>query len=179
MRLILRRYSTGVGVGGFLNTAGSNTGAVSQAQTFTNGIRTTGSIGIGTASPSANLDIVSEADGFVATGYRAYAGATTWYSGAGIAGVSIAPYFIGNSNNGVGSKLSIYPSGNTGIGYDTEVSAKLAVNGLVDIAASTTAASSLRLRHGVAPTSPNDGDMWTTTAGLYVRINGATVGPLS
>jgi hypothetical protein len=33
--------------------------------------------------------------------------------------------------------------------------------------------------HGTAPTSPVDGDVWTTTAGLYVRINGVTVGPLS
>ena len=49
----------------------------------------------------------------------------------------------------------------------------------MDIAASTTARASLRIRHGVAPTSPNDGDIWTTTAGLYVRINGVTVGPLS
>lgn len=46
-------------------------------------------------------------------------------------------------------------------------------------AAGTTAKSSLNLAHGVAPSSPVNGDMWTTTAGLFVRINGATVGPLS
>lgn len=45
--------------------------------------------------------------------------------------------------------------------------------------AGTTAVSSLRLPHGVAPTSPVNGDVWTTTAGLFVRINGGTVGPLS
>ncbi len=39
--------------------------------------------------------------------------------------------------------------------------------------------SSLRMAHGSAPSSPVNGDMWTTTAGLFVRINGATVGPLS
>lgn len=50
---------------------------------------------------------------------------------------------------------------------------------LLDVGASTTARASLRLEHGVAPTSPNDGDIWTTTAGLFVRINGATIGPLS
>ena len=38
--------------------------------------------------------------------------------------------------------------------------------------------ASIRLPHGTAPTSPTNGDMWTTTAGLYVRINGGTVGPL-
>lgn len=44
----------------------------------------------------------------------------------------------------------------------------------VDIAASTTARASLRIRHGTAPTSPNDGDFWTTTAGAFMRINGVT-----
>ena len=43
----------------------------------------------------------------------------------------------------------------------------------------TTSGASIRLPHGTAPTSPVNGDLWTTTAGLYVRINGATVGPLS
>lgn len=43
------------------------------------------------------------------------------------------------------------------------------------LAASTTSASSLRLAHGVAPTTPVDGDVWTTTTAMFVRINGATV----
>lgn len=46
-------------------------------------------------------------------------------------------------------------------------------------AASTTSLASLNVPHGSAPTTPVDGDIWTTTAGLYVRINGSTVGPLS
>jgi hypothetical protein len=45
--------------------------------------------------------------------------------------------------------------------------------------AAATGAASIRLPHGTAPTSPVNGDMWTTTAGLFVRINGVTVGPLS
>jgi hypothetical protein len=43
--------------------------------------------------------------------------------------------------------------------------------------AATTAIPSLRLPHGSAPTTPTDGDFWTTTAGVYARVNGATVGP--
>jgi hypothetical protein len=39
--------------------------------------------------------------------------------------------------------------------------------------------ASLKMPHGVAPTSPVDGDIWTTTLGIYTRINGATVGPLA
>ena len=45
--------------------------------------------------------------------------------------------------------------------------------------AGTTGIASLRIPHGSAPTTPVNGDMWTTTAGLFIRINGATVGPLS
>ena len=44
--------------------------------------------------------------------------------------------------------------------------------------ATTTSLASLRVPHGTAPTSPVNGDIWSTTAGLYVRINGGTVGPL-
>jgi hypothetical protein len=39
-------------------------------------------------------------------------------------------------------------------------------------------AASLTIPHGAAPTSPVDGDVWTTTLGMYVRVNGVTVGPL-
>ena len=46
-------------------------------------------------------------------------------------------------------------------------------------AASTTAAASLNIPHGTAPTSPTNGDFWTTSSGAYVRINGTTVGPLA
>lgn len=42
-----------------------------------------------------------------------------------------------------------------------------------------TSVAGLGLPHGSAPTTPTDGDLWTTTAGLFVRINGATVGPLA
>jgi hypothetical protein len=51
--------------------------------------------------------------------------------------------------------------------------------GRINTVLSATGGAGLRLPHGVAPSSPVDGDMWTTTAGLYVRINGATVGPLT
>lgn len=44
--------------------------------------------------------------------------------------------------------------------------------------AATTSIPSVRMPHGVAPSAPTNGDFWTTTAGLYVRVNGATVGPL-
>jgi hypothetical protein len=45
--------------------------------------------------------------------------------------------------------------------------------------AATTSIPSARLPHGTAPTSPTNGDVWTTTAGIYVRVNGTTIGPLA
>ena len=56
-------------------------------------------------------------------------------------------------------------------------SAQLAALNLANqlvLPASTTSLSSLRVPHGVAPTSPVNGDMWTATAGTFVRINGVT-----
>ena len=53
------------------------------------------------------------------------------------------------------------------------------ISNLLRTVASVAGTAGLRVPHGAAPTSPVDGDMWTTTAGLYVRINGGTVGPLA
>lgn len=61
----------------------------------------------------------------------------------------------------------------------TEGTAKAQFGGIVLTPASTAGTASLRLPHGTAPSSPVNGDIWTTTAGLFVRINGTTVGPLT
>jgi hypothetical protein len=45
--------------------------------------------------------------------------------------------------------------------------------------ASTTSGTSIRVPHGVAPSTPVNGDVWTTTAGLFAYVNGAIVGPLA
>lgn len=53
----------------------------------------------------------------------------------------------------------------------------LTATGLVLTAASGAGSAGFRLPHGAAPSAPVDGDVWTTSAGLYARINGANVGP--
>ena len=50
--------------------------------------------------------------------------------------------------------------------------------GPITLAPSTATIAGLNIAPGVAPTSPNNGDTWVTSAGLFVRINGVTVGPL-
>lgn len=44
----------------------------------------------------------------------------------------------------------------------------------VDIAAGTTALAQIRLRNGVAPTSPNNGDIWFDGTDIKMRIGGVT-----
>lgn len=61
-----------------------------------------------------------------------------------------------------------YLTGPVGIGVAANAGAQLS------LAASTTAVCSVNIAPGVAPSSPNNGDMWTTSAGLFVRVNGAT-----
>jgi hypothetical protein len=61
----------------------------------------------------------------------------------------------------------------------TATAVNVTFSGLALTAASATGGAGLRIPPGAAPTSPVDGDMWTTTAGAYIRINGVTVGPLA
>lgn len=49
--------------------------------------------------------------------------------------------------------------------------------GTIIAPAATTSIPSIRLPHGTAPSAPTNGDLWTTTTGLFARINGTTVGP--
>lgn len=49
--------------------------------------------------------------------------------------------------------------------------------GKVTTAASASGGAGFNIPQGAAPTSPVNGDLWTTSAGLYAQINGATVGP--
>ena len=45
-------------------------------------------------------------------------------------------------------------------------------------AAATTAAAGFNIPPGTAPTSPNNGDLWATSSGLFVQVAGITIGPL-
>lgn len=54
----------------------------------------------------------------------------------------------------------------------------IAAGDTVQTPAPTSANASINLPHGTAPSSPANGDCWTTTAGLFCRINGSTIGPM-
>lgn len=50
----------------------------------------------------------------------------------------------------------------------------LSLTGRVNTAASLVGGSGLRVPPGTAPAAPTDGDVWSTTAGMYTRVNGVT-----
>lgn len=73
------------------------------------------------------------------------------------------------------------PSGSTGPANPTQnpiIAGNVTVNGKINSSAATTGRAGLNVAPGVAPTSPVNGDIWSTSAGFFVRVNGATVGPL-
>jgi hypothetical protein len=76
------------------------------------------------------------------------------------------------------------PGGASITGYATTTDVGLKANiasptftGVVTTAASASGSAGFLIPHGSAPSSPVNGDIWTTTAGLFYRINGATVSP--
>lgn len=82
---------------------------------------------------------------------------------AAAGGVSIGTSYVGfDSGSG-----SLIVQNNIGIGITSPVA-------ILDIAASTTAKASLRIRSGTAPTSPNDGDIWFDGTNYKCRIGGVT-----
>lgn len=85
-------------------------------------------------------------------------------------GISILPW-----SGVLGTQIIDYVNGAGTVIYATGTFQGARYAGL----ASTTGAASINLPHGTAPSSPVNGDIWTTTSGLYVRINGVTVGPLT
>lgn len=46
--------------------------------------------------------------------------------------------------------------------------------GKITFVAGAAGAASVRIPHGSAPSTPADGDVWSTTGGMFFRVNGAT-----
>jgi hypothetical protein len=88
---------------------------------------------------------------------------TTSTQSAGIAEIGVSG--IGLSTSVVGGVA--YVSSNATASNTANTIASRDASGSLSV-------TSIRLPHGVAPTTPLDGDLWTTTTGLYGRINGVT-----
>jgi hypothetical protein len=110
------------------------------------------------------------------SGIKTFSAASLTFGNSTTAGViSIASGAVASGtktvNIGTGSTAG---TTNINIGTTGGGTATANVNALLISRASTTTQAGLRVLHGTAPTSPVNGDVWTDTAGIYARINGAT-----
>ncbi len=69
---------------------------------------------------------------------------------------------------------SIYDTNNDGVVDMADSVQWSGVTGKKEFPASTTGQASLTVPHGVAPSTPVNGDIWSTTSGVYIQINGVT-----
>ena len=79
---------------------------------------------------------------------------------------------IVRTNLGLGS-AALANTGTSGASI-CQLSSACTWSALQSFAASSTSAASINLAPGVAPTSPNNGDEWITSAGAFARVNGQT-----
>lgn len=91
----------------------------------------------------------------------------------GSAGVGGDTYIAESSAN----VLDLYAGGANGLRltYVSPGIASATFVGTAILPAATTSLSPLRIPHGTAHSTPTNGDIWTTTGGVYQRINGATL----
>jgi hypothetical protein len=115
----------------------------------------------GTVTNAYGLDISSivVSSGAITTAYGIHIGTI---SGSGISNA----YGIYQADTGAQN----FFGGIMGVGNATPSTSTAFI-----VPASTTGVSSLRIPHGTAPSVPVDGDVWTTTTAMFVRINGSTV----
>lgn len=73
------------------------------------------------------------------------------------------------------SGISGKPASLSGYGItDALVKSGDTATGKIAFAASATGAASIGVPHGAAPSSPVNGDVWSTTSGFFLRINGGS-----
>jgi hypothetical protein len=111
-----------------------------------------------TTNPWASLEYASDDVSGIGATVRARIGAFM----AGVAGSAVQLRFFTSSASALAEALKLDESQNATFA------------GTIITKASDTTSAGLRLAHGAAPTSPTNGDMWTTTGGAFIRINGVT-----
>lgn len=82
-----------------------------------------------------------------------------------------------NGGSGAASGSTFNGSAAVTISHNTIGALGLAggtLTGKLNTAASAAGAAGFGLPHGAAPSSPVNGDLWTTTAGLFAQVNAAT-----
>ena len=91
--------------------------------------------------------------------------------------VASAVNFLSARPNIAGNPPGLYAFGtdtNINIRVQPKGTGTFVSSGTIVAPAATSSIASLNAPHGVAPTAPVNGDLWTTTAGFFARVNGAT-----
>lgn len=176
------------GNGGAATTAGAVAVTSGAGGSFAlvagNGGLVTGSGGTNTAGDAGTLSFTSGNGGVTAgtgTPVGKDGGAINFTAGDGTSTVGAtnnggAIYLLGGAKSPSGTDGNILlgiNSGGTARGL-IGVGQSASLTALLDIAASTTTRSSMRIRSGTAPTSPNDGDIWYDGVLLRTRVNSVT-----
>lgn len=150
-----------------LSSSGGAT-LLSQFYAASPSLTSTGAIGIHGGFVAENLghaSLVSTVRCFYAADQTVNVAATAFYGAVSSGTGKFNLNMVGTAQN--------FLQGITGIGVAASSTTQL------NLPASTTTLSSMRIAQGSAPTSPVNGDVWMTSAGLFYRANGATVGPLT
>lgn len=93
--------------------------------------------------------------------------AATTYRVFGTAGTT-TPSYIALTDNHI-------PDNITASNYLPLSGAGTLTGGKLITAATTSSYASVNLPHGTAPSTPSNGDLWTTTSGVFARVNGVTI----
>ena len=159
------------GLGTFAGVTSTENVAVTKSQSATTRIAVT--------NGSTNANALAEIRAATNAGYTGLFKHPAAYGGYKILGAGDAAMY--NATAGHMSFLNDYSSGviRFAAGGASSAQVQIETTGKLTTFTPTTAAASVRLPHGTAPSTPVNGDMWTTDAGLYVHVNGSTVGPLS
>jgi hypothetical protein len=141
------------------------------------------SVGI-TFSDATNQTTAGLSPATAASTYYLQTNPAGYITSAALSGLAplASPALTGNvtiTSNSTGAALFIEQAGTGNIltlhdqASDTTFVA-IDQNGKINTIPSVTASAGFNVPHGTAPTSPVNGDLFTTTSGLFARINGVT-----
>lgn len=101
------------------------------------------------------------------------------FSAAAAAAQTTCPTFTYGAVLTAGQWQACFDAKQNALGYVPVNKAGDVMLGKLTMTPSALTGAGINLSPGVDPASPNNGDLWVTSSGLFVRINGATIGPLA
>ncbi len=104
----------------------------------------------------------------------AFTGTVDFSGTTSVLGLSKASFGLGNADNTSDVNKPVSTAQQAALDLKANLASPI-FTGIVTSAASTTGGASINIPHGVAPTTPANGDIWTTSAGgVFAQINGVT-----